>query len=386
VTAGSPTEGWLGFWSRPHRVYVNDRHRAVHFAKVADDLLALLPGPAARVLDFGCGEALEAGRVARRCARLYLFEAADPLRAALEARFAGEPAVRVLDRDGLAGLPAASLDLVVVNSVLQYLSAGELEGWLAVWREKLAPRGLLVLADVLPPESSAVADAAMLLRVAARNGFLLAALGGLASLALGDYRRLRRELGLTRWDPTELARRLEEAGFTVERRAANLGFNPNRMTFLARTRGLASGGLRPEGPAAVGEEAPEHHEPGGEQLGHEVVQAEPVAQHRHRHPGEQEARHRHEDEARDGRLVRPVARKGPASVEQVGDHPAHEVAGEGGRHGLEVGELDRGHERPVMADRRQHAHEREAPELPQDGPGPQRHGHVRSQTQPPSQT
>jgi SAM-dependent methyltransferase len=233
---GAGMSGWLAFWSRPHRVYVDDRHRRVHYARVADDLLALLPGPGAKVLDFGCGEALEADRVARACGHLYLLEAAEPVRGALEARFAGHQNVTVLGPSGLSSLPAGSLDLVVVNSVLQYLSVEEFERWLSVWREKLATRGLLVLGDVLPPGSSALADALVLLRVALRHGFALAALGGLASLAFGDYRRLRRDLGLTCWEPAELTRRLEAADFTVERRARNLGFNPRRMTFLARLR------------------------------------------------------------------------------------------------------------------------------------------------------
>lgn len=226
--------GWLAFWSRPHRVYVNDRHRRVHYARLADDILGLLAGPAAVVLDFGCGEALEADRIAARCTRLYLCDAAEPVRAELAARFAGHPVVRVIDGDGLAELPDGDVDLVFVSSVLQYLSVEELRRLLRLWRVKLSETGLLVLADVLPPESSALADTSALLKLGAREGFLLAALGGLASLALGDYRRLRRELGLTRWAPEALLAELARAGLAGERRPVNLGFDPNRMTFLAR--------------------------------------------------------------------------------------------------------------------------------------------------------
>lgn len=228
--------GWLDFWSRPHRVYVNERHRRVHYARVADDMLSLLPKPGATVLDFGCGEALEADRVAARCGRLYLCEAVEPVRAALAARFAGHPVIRVTDGDGLLDLPDGHLDLIVVSSVLQYLAVEELRRLLPLWRAKLSSAGLLVLADVLPPESSALIDTSALLRLAARERFLLAALGGLASLALGDYRRLRRELGLTRWAPETLLTELARAGFVGERRPINLGFDSKRMTFWARPR------------------------------------------------------------------------------------------------------------------------------------------------------
>lgn len=261
-----PARGWLAFWSKPHKVYVDDRHRRVHYARLADDILSILPGPGVRVLDFGCGEALEAERVAARCARLHLCEAAEPVRAQLARRFAGHSKIVVIDPEGLASLPDGSLDLVVVSSVLQYLSVEELRQLLRLWRAKLAPSGLLVLADVLPPESSALADALALLRLAAREGFFWAALAGLASLAFGDYRRLRNELGLTRWASGALLAELARAGFEGERRSTNLGFNPNRTTFLARPRPIAASGFGGEGPAAVGEESPEHDEPGRDEL------------------------------------------------------------------------------------------------------------------------
>lgn len=229
-----PTGSWLAFWNRPHELYVNERHRAVHYARIADDILSLLPQPGAVVLDFGCGEALEAGRVAARCSRLYLVEASASIRAGLLARHARHPVIRVLDSAELASLPDRSVDLIVVNSVLQYLSRSELEGWLRVWAAKLALHGRLVLADVLPPESSAIADALALLRLAARHGFLLAALGGLVRLLAGDYRRLRQKLGLSRYAPDELLALLARAGLAGERRPTNLGFDPRRMTFIAR--------------------------------------------------------------------------------------------------------------------------------------------------------
>lgn len=387
MTERAPGRGWLAFWSRPHRVYVDDRHRRVHYARLADDILSLLPYEGARVLDFGCGEALEAERVAARCRRLILCESAAPVRAELAARYAGHPVIEVIDGADLAGLVDGALDLVIVSSVLQYLTPAELRGLLPVWRAKLAPSGLLVLADVLPPESTALRDALALLRLAAREGFLWAALGGLASLALGDYRRLRRELGLTRWDPTELLDALRAAGLRGERRPTNLGFNPARLTILARPAG---GSIAPvaEGPEPVGEEAPQHHEAGRQHLGGQVVQAEAVGEGRHGEAGQGHRADRHGEKARDRRLVRPLAREGPAPVERIGDRGAHEEPGEGGRDGAGADELHRRHEGSVVAHRGQHADAREAAELAQDGqPGEAAGGAGgRPQTHPPSQT
>jgi hypothetical protein len=60
---------------------VNGRHRQVHYRQVAADIIAELPHANATVLDYGCGEALEAGKVAAACGKLFLCEAGPSLRA-----------------------------------------------------------------------------------------------------------------------------------------------------------------------------------------------------------------------------------------------------------------------------------------------------------------
>lgn len=226
--------GWLAFWSGPQPIYVSKRHRRIHYAKVADDILQVLPRPQARVLDFGCGAALEAGRVAEACARLYLCEAAETLRIELAERFRGNARIEVIDPEAMDTLPDGSLDLIVVNSVLQYVGREEIPSLLRRFRAKLHPEGVLVLADLLSERATAVADAASFLRVAVRHGFLPAALMGLVRLLASDYRRLRQEVGLTVLPPAEIAALLAEAGFEARRRPVNFGFNQRRATYLAR--------------------------------------------------------------------------------------------------------------------------------------------------------
>ncbi len=228
-TAGS----WRDFWNRRNRIYVNDRHLAAHCRRVADDILSLRIPAGAAVLDYGSGEALEAGRVAAACGRLCLYDAAPATRANLARRFAGIPAIAVLDEAGLGGLPARSLDLIVVNSVLQYVAKDELPGLLARWRRWLKPGGRLALADIIPPGDMMLPDTMALLGFARREGFLLAALAGLAAMFFSDYRRLRAKLGLSCYGEAEMLALLTEAGFAAERRQPNFGINAARMTFVA---------------------------------------------------------------------------------------------------------------------------------------------------------
>ena len=225
---------WREFWDSAHSIYVSERHKDVHYRDVARQLVGFIPRPDARVLDHGCGEAIHADTVAAATREVLLCDAAQSVRAAIAARFAGNPKIKVLAPEDLPRLADGSLDLIFANSLVQYLTAAELDQTLALWRRLLAPGGVLVVADVIPPDVGPLSDGLALIRYAARNGFLGAALLGLARTALSRYRRFRRELGIARYTEQEFLARLRAAGYAAERLADNVEHNPARMTFRAR--------------------------------------------------------------------------------------------------------------------------------------------------------
>jgi len=225
---------WREFWDSAHSIYVSERHKDVHYRDVAEQLAGFVPRPDARVLDYGSGDAIHADLVAARASELLLCDSAASVRAAMTARFADNSKIKVISPEDVERLPDASLDLVFANSLVQYLTAAELDRMLAVWRRLLAPNGTLIVADVIPPQVGALSDGFALLRYAAANGFLGAALVGLARTALSRYRRLRSELGIARYSETEFLAKLRTAGFSAERLPKNVEHNPARMTFRSR--------------------------------------------------------------------------------------------------------------------------------------------------------
>ncbi len=225
---------WRDFWNQDTPIYVSERHKVLHYRLIARDIAAMIPAPGAVVLDYGCGEALSADRVAAKCKRLYLCDAAPLVRERLQERFGAEDRITVLAPEDVAGLPDASLDLMVANSLVQYLSLDELRRLLATWRAKLKPDGRLVVADVIPPDVSPVTDARALLSFAWKGGFARQALVGLVRTALSDYRKMRGELGLSQYAEGEMLELLRDLGFSAERRPTNMGHNQARMTFVAR--------------------------------------------------------------------------------------------------------------------------------------------------------
>ena len=187
---------WTEYWNGATTIYVNARHKSVHYEGIARDIVACLPGPDCKVVDYGCGDALSAHLVADACAHLFLCESSESTRQRLVARTMDRPNIAVISPQQFEQLPPGSVDVIVANSVIQYLSASELERLLAVSREKLSREGRLVLADVIPRHVGMLRDVAELLKFAVANGFLLAAGAGLVRSYFSNYRQVRHQLGL----------------------------------------------------------------------------------------------------------------------------------------------------------------------------------------------
>lgn len=226
-------DDWIDYYDSTHTIYASKLHRDLHFQIIARDIIGYIPSPDAVVLDYACGEALSAAKVADACGKLYLAEPAPGVRGRLIARFAPNTKIRVRSLDDLRKMDDA-VDLVIMNSVAQYMTPDELDAAFAVVRRLLKPAGRLVVGDILRPHVGMFRDVIALLKFARAHGFLKDALYGLASTALSDYRQLRTRIGLQRYGENEMIDKLARAGFTAVRAPENIGHNPSRMTFVAR--------------------------------------------------------------------------------------------------------------------------------------------------------
>ena len=228
---------WVAFYDSAHSIYVNARHRDVHYARLAEEIARYVPSRSAAVLDYGCGEAIHADRVAAGAGRLMLAEAAQSVRAHLIGRFKNNPRITVISTDRAAVLPEGSFDLVVMHSVSQYLTRDAFDNTAALFYRLLRPGGLFLLGDVIQPDVSALSDAWALIMFARKDGFLLAAVYGLVRTLFSEYWHLRKTLGLTRYSEAEMIAELAAVGFAAKRAPSNLGHLDTRMTFLARKIG-----------------------------------------------------------------------------------------------------------------------------------------------------
>jgi cyclopropane fatty-acyl-phospholipid synthase-like methyltransferase len=111
-----------------------------------------------RVLDFGCGFGFVARMLAPRVAEVWFWDPSPNMRRVAEWTTADVPNASFLDiAADLAGRCDAAewigptFDLILVNSVAQYMASSEFWGWLPRWRRMLAADGMLVLSDLIAP-------------------------------------------------------------------------------------------------------------------------------------------------------------------------------------------------------------------------------------------
>src|ERR1700724_2415985 len=118
---------WIDYYDSTHTIYASKLHRDLHFQLIARDIIGYVASPDAVVLDYACGEALSAARVAEACGKLILAEPAPGVRDRLIARFAPNTKIRVRSLDDIRKMEEKSVDLVVMNSVAQYMTPDELD-------------------------------------------------------------------------------------------------------------------------------------------------------------------------------------------------------------------------------------------------------------------
>jgi protein-L-isoaspartate O-methyltransferase len=230
----SQLEHWPAFWDRL------EEH--VLFRVEAEDYVARLTAALGRdfgrrVLDFGCGFGFVAALLAPRVPELFVFDASEGMRRRAQRRLASYRSVRVLGAPAVAAWPAGlRFDLILVNSVVQYMPPPQFQQWLGRWARMLAPSGRLVLSDLVTVEPRPLRELVELFRLSARGGCLLATVRkGLGEVR--QYSRARHVQPLARVALDDLRRRAGELGLSLEVLPSNLTYRRGRASVLL---GLAS--------------------------------------------------------------------------------------------------------------------------------------------------
>jgi SAM-dependent methyltransferase len=164
---------WQGFWNSFQGSLPIAAAESADFVERLSRLGLLVAH--ARVLDFGCGFGFVAGMLAGRTGQVAIWDAARPMLEQARERLRSTGAISIVDLSDAASDPRGAFDLIVVNSVVQYMTEPELARWLERWSSMLAPRGRIVVSDV-PVRSDLIHDTFDFVWFSLRRRLLLQAL------------------------------------------------------------------------------------------------------------------------------------------------------------------------------------------------------------------
>lgn len=226
--AGSPSS-WSEYWESMEDRQAVFRIEARDYARRVRALLQ--PQVTMRVLDFGCGFGHTARELAPFLGSVAVWDGSSRVRQQAAQRLRDIPNIEFVDlSEPDTSIPTASYDLILVHSVVQYMSEAEFRQWLARWERMLKPGGRLVLSDLIDPAASGLkAEVATYLSFAARNGFFWNAL--LAGIReVGSYSKARESRPLLTFTREKMVAIASESKWSVEWLPENLSYRDSRRT------------------------------------------------------------------------------------------------------------------------------------------------------------
>ena len=218
---------WSEYWERLESGDLLFREQSDEY--VARLLAAVPVHSRTRVLDFGCGFGFVASALAQRVGSVAVWDPSPRMRSRASVMLKPHANARLIDLSQTA--PAERFDLILVNSVAQYMTSAEFDVWLERWRNLLVESGRLVLSDLLPPAHDTWVDVIDILRFSSRRRILLRTIRE-ATVEVRRYWRTRAVQPLVHIDRDDLCRRAGAAGFTVAFMERNLTHLTHRTTAL----------------------------------------------------------------------------------------------------------------------------------------------------------
>jgi SAM-dependent methyltransferase len=226
--ANHPGDGWTAYWEGLAGTQSFFREQAKEYVANLESAIALNRN--ARVLDFGCGFGFVAKMLAPNVGRVFLWDASDNMRRRARLNLADHHNIRFVDLSEPQTIARElNFDLIIVNSVVQYMSLEQFAACLVMWRTMLATGGRIVVSDLIPPDYNSVSDLVDLLKFSIRRNVLGSALLQ-AIRDLGRYWMMRRSYPLARIGVEELSEISKAADLSLSCLPSNLTQFRRRLT------------------------------------------------------------------------------------------------------------------------------------------------------------
>lgn len=212
---------WLDYWEQLPEGRLLFAPESDEYVK--NFLREFRPKSTDRVLDYGCGFGQIALRIAPYVGSIVVWDEAENMRTIAARNLANCTNARLWNgEDG-------HFDYILVNSVVQYLSAEELQSKLIDWSGRLSENGRIVLSDLSEPDHSTIGDLTSLLLFSLRRGYCLRAFRNTLA-ERSRYAKAARSRPMFRPTKLQIEQIAAAAGFTTCYLSRNLTHFRSRKT------------------------------------------------------------------------------------------------------------------------------------------------------------
>jgi ubiquinone/menaquinone biosynthesis C-methylase UbiE len=181
------------------------------------------------ILDFGAGYGNVSFFIRNKANRLYLYDKSVHMQDVLRANFQNSKNIQVV---ASVGEIEEKLDVIIINSVIQYMSTEELKQSLLELQRLCKPETRIVISDVIPRNYSKVTDFLVQIKLSLKFNFFRRLVVYAISNSVFSPQLSLSSNYLTKYDEQELIDLLEEHNFLAKKMESNFTFSKKRYTLV----------------------------------------------------------------------------------------------------------------------------------------------------------
>jgi cyclopropane fatty-acyl-phospholipid synthase-like methyltransferase len=221
---------WDFFWEKPTSGFEEIMKKSAD-AFVLSFLEQIPLNKTERLLDFGAGTGDILEIFLKHFSHVFGYDKSSYIIRKLEKRFQENDQVTIIKDLEVMTSSCHDMDCIFLNSVIQYMSLKELQDLLVQFKQILAPEGILIISDIIPPRYSRIADTFGLIQTTLHKGFLPTFVKQIVQSILKNP-FMQTQMTLAQYSEEGLHKLLNENGFKAERLASNLHLSRHRFSLV----------------------------------------------------------------------------------------------------------------------------------------------------------
>ena len=182
------------------------------------------------VLDFGCGFGHVADALAPKVREVHIWDESENMRIQASRNVSHHRNVVLCEAmNSSEFLSDRQFDLILVNSVVQYMSIHDFSCWLGKWGSLLTTEGTIIISDIIPLRSSPFLDLASLVTFSVRHRILFQAIREGFKM-WRNWGKINKAQPLQHYSREGIRRNVEAAGLRAVFIKRNLTYRRGRLS------------------------------------------------------------------------------------------------------------------------------------------------------------